>query len=475
MRDAKEWFDHFTAMVLGGVRVWWLLLPQLLAVNALGYVGLEAALVVAPAISNSHAWLAVVVLAFGLVLQLSAVIVSLRLVGRTLRIGELLPEEAVSDDRDNSTAHLLAITLLPFLGIYSVFGRVQEVINSLIANEIVIRGLGERSVMATLNPTTGKQMVTVGLVVAGAYVLRRLVELVHDHTGFRPLGLLAAMIEAFFIFVFLLSGRSIVLQLVSWLQDRAFAGWWRTLKEGWATSAGEISHYLPRFAQWLWHLVADVTWPLFKAGLAEPVLWLAVAALIYGSHVLSVAEIWRKGEPLSAHLDRERTVHLRRRAKREQARASGWVRRGWLEVQEAFFGDIDDKYLPTVQSLRLLLRSGLPFLAAYILAYALVSSVEEGLLRAVLGLLGTHESPFWVSWLSLINLFVSVVGDSLRWALLGVAFARILQALRTQADPSMLPADEHVAPQTPLTQAPLARAPLAQAAPMAQLAGEARA
>lgn len=441
MRDVQEWLNHVTAMTFGAVRVWWRLLPQLLAVNALGYLGLEAALVVAPAISDDHAWLSVVVLAFGLVLQLSAVIVSLRLIGRSLNINALLPDDAITDDRDASAAHLLAITLLPFLGIYSVFGRVQEVINSLVANEIVIRGLGEKSVMSTLNPRTVHQLWVVLAVVVGAYLLRRIVDLVHEATGFRPLGLLAAMIEAFFMLVFLLSGRSQVIRLGTWLQDRAFAGWWRTVQEGWSTSAGKISEHLPAFVGWLWYVVSDVLWPLFKAGLAEPLLWLAVAALIFGSHVLSVAEVWRKGEPLSVHLDREHTIQLRRRAKREQARSSNLARRTLLEVQEAFFGDVDDKYLPTFQSLRLLLRTGLPFLGAYVLSYALFASIEEGLLRFILGALGTHDSPFWVSWLSLINLAVSVIGDSLKYSLLAVAFARTLHAFRSQADPSALSGD----------------------------------
>ncbi|WP_022908890.1 hypothetical protein [Aestuariimicrobium kwangyangense] len=456
MKDVAAWGNHVSAMVFGALRVWWTLLPQLLAVNALGYLGLEAALVVAPSISSQHAWLAVVVLAFGLVLQLSAVIVSLRLIGRALNVSALLPDDAVTDDRDTSAAHLLAITLLPFLGIYSVFGRVQDVVNSLIANEVVIRGLGERSVMSTLSPRTAHQLMVVSIVVVVAYVVRRGVDLLHEKTDFRPLGLLAAMIEAFFMLVFLLSGTSLLLRLWSWLGDRVFAAWWRTVAEGWRTSAAEVSHLLPRVVSWLWHQLVDLLWPLFKSGLAEPLLWLAVAALVYGSHVLSLAEVWRQGEPLSAHLDREHRIDLRRRAKREHVQGSNLARRTWLEVQEAFFGDVDDKYLPTFQSLRLVLGTGLPFLGAYVLCYALFNSVEESLLRLVLGWIGTRDSVFWVAWLSLINLFTSVVGDSLKYALLGVAFVRTLQAFRTRADPSALSGDPEVGVPVEQEQRPVA-------------------
>ena len=29
----------------------------------------------------------------------------------------------------------------------------------------------------------------------------------------------------------------------------------------------------------------------------QPIIWLAVAALVFGSQVLSLAELWRKGQP----------------------------------------------------------------------------------------------------------------------------------------------------------------------------------
>ena len=40
--------------------------------------------------------------------------------------------------------------------------------------------------------------------------------------------------------------------------------------------------------------------------------------------------------------------------------------RAAVELKEAFLGDIDDKYLPTFHSLRLVLRAGVVFLGSYV-------------------------------------------------------------------------------------------------------------
>lgn len=67
----------------------------------------------------------------------------------------------------------------------------------------------------------------------------------------------------------------------------------------------------------------------------EPMLWLALASLVYGSQVLSAADLWRRGRPL--------TVGAGRSAVRIGDRERGVA----LGFQDAFFGDLNDKYLPT--------------------------------------------------------------------------------------------------------------------------------
>jgi hypothetical protein len=106
-------------------RVWWRLLPVIMAVYLLGWLGGELTLRVAVIAGDLTPWLTLVLFAFSFVCILSATVVILTLAGNELGIRSLLPDdERELDDRDASFSRLLAITLLPFLGMYAAFGQV---------------------------------------------------------------------------------------------------------------------------------------------------------------------------------------------------------------------------------------------------------------------------------------------------------------------------------------------------------------
>jgi hypothetical protein len=98
-----------------------------MGVYLLGWLGSELTLRVAVIAGDISAWLALVLFAFSFVCDFVAVIVILTLAGRELGISQLLPEdERDSDHRDTSLAHLIAVTLLLFLGMYAAFGQVAD-------------------------------------------------------------------------------------------------------------------------------------------------------------------------------------------------------------------------------------------------------------------------------------------------------------------------------------------------------------
>ncbi|HEX5908208.1 MAG TPA: hypothetical protein VFY56_14415 [Propionibacteriaceae bacterium] len=85
--------------------------------------------------------------------MVSAIII-LTLVGRELGISQLLPEdEREIDDRDTSLTRLVAITLLPFLGIYAAFGQVTEAAQRLVTQQWVRYGFlsSEKTILGVLN------------------------------------------------------------------------------------------------------------------------------------------------------------------------------------------------------------------------------------------------------------------------------------------------------------------------------------
>ena len=118
---------------------------------------------------------------------------------------------------------------------------------------------------------------------------------------------------------------------------------------------------LPAILERLGTFFAEQVWPIFVDVLTAPLLWLAVAALVFGSRVLSLAEVWRKGQPYAARVPGASTFarYADKRALRRIGPPPKGVRLAASQVKEAFFGDMDDKYLPTFHSLRLVLRAGL--------------------------------------------------------------------------------------------------------------------
>jgi hypothetical protein len=121
--------------------VWWRLLPVIMGVYLLGWLGSEVTLRVATIAGDISAWLALALFAFSFVCTLAAAIVILTLAGRELGISQLLPEdEREIDDRDTSLSHLLEITLLPFLALYAAFGQVAEAAHRLVTQQWVRYG-----------------------------------------------------------------------------------------------------------------------------------------------------------------------------------------------------------------------------------------------------------------------------------------------------------------------------------------------
>ena len=135
-------WTELRVLIVDTGRVWWRLLPVIMGVYLLGWLGSEVTLRVATIAGDISAWLALALFAFSFVCTLAAAIVILTLAGRELGISQLLPEdEREIDDRDTSLSHLLGITLLPFLALYAAFGQVAEAAHRLVTQQWVRYGV----------------------------------------------------------------------------------------------------------------------------------------------------------------------------------------------------------------------------------------------------------------------------------------------------------------------------------------------
>ena len=419
-------------------RVWWRLLPLIMAVYLLGWLGSELTLRVAVIAGDVSAWLALALFAFSFVCTLVAAIVVLTLAGRELGISQLLPEdEREIDDRDTSLSHLIAITLLPFLGMYAAFGQVAEAAQRLVTQQWVRYGFlsDQKTVLGVLNDLATNHLPWLVMLLVGIYVMRRLLDYIAERTGLRILGLVVVLIEAFFMLLVIMGGIRVFQTFRNWFRDRAVLQWLAEIQDAAARFFAVFKIDLPELVTRTWAFFTDQVWPILIDVVGQPLLWLAVAALVFGSKVLSLAELWRKGQPYTARIPGATAFarYSEKRAFRQLGPPPKGIRLAAARLQEAFLGDINDKYLPALHALRLVVRAGPIFLGSYIFVYNVVIIAQNYLGTLMYWIVGGHEGPFWVRWEPVFDLIPDVLVEPIRLCLLAVAFRRCLELFGQRA------------------------------------------
>jgi hypothetical protein len=419
-------------------QVWWRLLPLIMAVYLLGWLGSELTLRIAVIAGDFSAWLALALFAFSFVCTLVAAIVILTLAGRELGISQLLPEdEREIDKRDTSLTHLIVITLLPFLGMYAAFGQVAEAAQRLVTQQWVRYGFlsDQKTVLGVLNDLATNHLSWLLLLLVGIYVLRRLLDYVAERTGLRILGLVVVLIEAFFMLLVIMGGIRVFQTFRNWFRDRAVLQWLAEIQDMAARIFAIFKIDLPELVTLTWAFFTDQVWPTLIDVVGQPLLWLAVAALVFGSKVLSLAELWRKGQPYAARIPGASVFarYSEKQAFRRLGPPPKGIRLAAVRLQEAFFGDIDDKYLPALHALRLVVRAGPIFLGCYIFVYNLVIIAQNYLGTLMYWIVGGHEGPFWVRWEPVFDLVPDALFEPIRLCLLAVAFRRCLELFGQRA------------------------------------------
>jgi hypothetical protein len=431
-------------LVRDTVTVFVRLFPQIMAVWLLGWLGDALAVRVAAIVGDRSGWAALVVFSSSFLFTLVAIVLILRLCGEELGIRALIPkEEAVEDDgRDRSLNRLVAVTLLPFLGLYSAFGLVDDKAGQL-ANEMQFRnGIAAPSVLTSVRGLAEQHTWwMVGLLV-GLYLLRRLVDQLHERTRIGLLGILTAVVESFFILVVIFGGFLLLKRPGRWLADRQVAAWLDAAGRAVERALAALHLRLPELLHRLAGFLADPVWPMFWTVVSQPIIWLAVAALVYGSQVLSLADLWRRGQPAASRVVGASRFDRRRDKRALRPATPPGVARVGSEVREAFLGDIDDKYLPTFHSIRLVLRAGATFLGAFVLVYTAVLVAQNLVQQLYLFLLGGHGINFWYRVNPFLDLVDALPWEPLRLCLLAVAFRRCLELFQQRsARASEQPAD----------------------------------
>lgn len=400
------------------------LFAPVLGLMLLGWSAYELSILLSSTLPAGWYWVAIPILAVGMVLQLATILAVLRMAAVHLGIPAMLSRASigteVTDSRDTSALHLLTITLLPFLGMYAAFGFVQSYASDLVKLSTYRQGFGD--LLESLNPLHSQVVLvwTIGIVAAG-WLFKKLIDPWRERSRY-PLfvGLLQILVQATLALVALMVAFRIFDAIGLWLQDRVYHAW---LDQGigWVKATFHVD--LPDFLSAAWTFWSQTLWPVLFSGLTRPLLWLAMAGLVFGAKVLSLADLWRLGEPAAGATTRRERMLARLRADTEQARG---IRLLALRGQSFLLGGLDGTIIPAWQSLRLVLRAGWPFLGAYMIAFTLVDLAGTQLERAFFTLLGGHPIDFWLRLLPLFDLIRLVLVMGVTWVMLAVAYTRAL-------------------------------------------------
>ena len=216
-----------------------------------------------------------------------------------------------------------------------------------------------------------------------AWGLRVLCERWYEARPRRPLEVLVAFLEVNFTLYGLYSIVRLVRAAQHWVADRVF----------WHAITGAVR--LPD------------TGPV-KDALVLPLVWLAIAAIVYGLEMREREAI--RGTPLE----------------RLPERLDGRRRR----LAELFSRSLREKYVPVVHALRLVGRAGAPVFAWFCLCYVAVGALLDRAQRGVVALIGTdHTVRFWNLALIPIEFGHRLVQEILRLALLAAMFGLLMRRI----------------------------------------------
>ena len=450
---ARGWTEAFVVLVTSAGKLWWATAAKLVMILTVSYAASRILQLAASAVGIMvpsvrvdvddnltvsretiavwNQWLAIVLTSISLLVLLVGLILSLRALGDHL--GRRSDGFAALPQRP-PLAHVLSLSLLAFLGIYSVFDEVGNIMNQIVSDALALAFDYNNVLFAPLNPNTWDQALLVLGVLLAAFFLRRIAEGRADKTGNRVLGVISTILEAFYLFAFFVVGRGLIQQLRWWWVQREAAAWVEDALIWLGTPLRWLKLSLPEALSSAWAWFWEVGWPVVVSSFLQPLLWLALGTLVLGSGIKSFSDLLETGDLRTSVSRRLPTARRAVKATETLEQHRTTARR----VQSVAFGNIDDKYLPIWHSLRLVLRSGVGLLGAFVVLYALVTLGEAWLdfgLTAVRGPLSFGDSQFVGNFQ---GLFVYVLSMSVKLCLITAVY---VIAFRSEPAPAPDQAD----------------------------------
>lgn len=310
------------------------------------------------------------------------------------------PALAALPPRSARQIDIFATIIVPFFAIYLAWQMFREDWLAFEARAVPYRvGAALTSEgTADLHPETLPVSTITWVLIVAALAARYLLSWLSDRL---PGWLLPIRVYLDALWVFLVlsfsvnSGLTVLTNPTGWLAERRIVVWFNTTRER------LFSHFDLLELGW-----DGAMWVVRTAfgGAAVPLMWLAVAGIIYG---VSATAGWRAtarrvaGEHADAWMDR--TASAQQRVTSGWKRLPRWLRNNMVDHLVSLLG----KFKPITDSARIILQAGPLALALYILAYTGLAWLDMSgsyyraqlgsgyLFRGMAWVLGPHDIAFW--------------------------------------------------------------------------------
>lgn len=423
--DARvQLFQEFQALIRRTWTLWRTYLPQIATWLLLGWTIYIVCLLTSATLGNSFAPLGVLVFVLGVSANVVSVIFAIHSLKPGLRTAERLangeagsrsagdvPAAVFTDERKLDVA-ILAIG--PVLGVYAAWAILDQMISDGLLWNAVIRdiwGFSEFSISRSLDALPFYAALGVA-----ALVIRWLYgRVIHKRSSTwwkLPLVFLESLWVFAFFFIVLLGLRG----FQTWLARRAF--WreglhlWHRILDSLPDLALPFDLTLPallqKFTIWLTESFVPGLWE----GIALPLVWLAVAAIVFGWRSFRAQDLFT-------------TSVKKQELKTEEPTGNGGPLDG---VVTFLLTDLREKWLPLLHTFRLVWRAGPYVLGSYLVLSAVVAAADWALNALLSRMLASDTQARALRAFNGIDVIQHVVITSVSLCLYAATFDRGLAA-----------------------------------------------
>ncbi|MFE0016624.1 hypothetical protein ACFWXH_17370 [Mesorhizobium sp. NPDC059054] len=362
------------------LRLLWRFWPQLIALVLLGLIanGLFMRLATHVAIVNHMAGLALLTLvALAQLVVTVAMFQTLRPALPAVRAAQAAARGETGEESSAGSARLanmVTVALLPFFAYYAAWGFLGDTVRQYSRAALDLAPFGESG--NVLDVLDSRWLL---FSVAISWVIRRVAKEMQKRGGASSAWQIIVVIcETNWIFIglYVISRWKDV--ALSWVMSRNIGSFFQATAESIATPVGNAMAAAPMVPVEMMPASASSTLISLFFYMLVPVIWLVMAALIYGYDVRDDKELMR--------------VHQRVGRLGERYKAIPKFLRDFVEH---FISGYRSRYLPIANGVRLTLSSGVLLIVVLIVGYRLIDWAAAWAWLGATRLIGPHELDSW--------------------------------------------------------------------------------